>query len=244
MSACLCAPALCPLLLGCASRTCRPSWPTAAGCALLRLARCWRPNRPSPSPPTHLTVSPSLHPLHPPIPFSPAFALICDYVSNPDPGVRCGAVLGLGLAYAGTRREEVAELLVPLVVDTDVPMEVGGRVGGRLGVGAGLCPGASISAAQVRAAQQERWGAELLPPARPLLPPRTHVPPGVGFCGARAWLCVLQQLQGGRGGGHPDGPHEQVTAARGEGEAPAVLALGLAVVRVSRWPEAADRRMW
>lgn len=54
-----------------------------------------------------------------------AFALICDYVTNADQGVRAGAVLGLGLAYAGTRREEVAELLVPLVLDTDVPMEVG-----------------------------------------------------------------------------------------------------------------------
>jgi 26S proteasome regulatory subunit N1 len=58
-------------------------------------------------------------------------------VTNPDPGVRAGAVLGLGLAYAGTRREEVAELLVPLVLDTEVSMEVGGR-GGFLGSGKGL----------------------------------------------------------------------------------------------------------
>jgi hypothetical protein len=35
-----------------------------------------------------------------------------------------GAILGLGLAYAGTGREEVLELLSPLVVDTDVPVEV------------------------------------------------------------------------------------------------------------------------
>jgi hypothetical protein len=44
-----------------------------------------------------------------------AFALISDYVSNADAGVRAGAILGLGLAYAGTQREEVQELLVPLV---------------------------------------------------------------------------------------------------------------------------------
>ncbi len=31
-----------------------------------------------------------------------------------------GAILGLGLAYAGTSREAVQELLLPLVVDTDV----------------------------------------------------------------------------------------------------------------------------
>lgn len=46
---------------------------------------------------------------------SAAFALISDYVGNADAGVRCGAILGLGLAYAGTQREEVQELLVPLV---------------------------------------------------------------------------------------------------------------------------------
>ena len=37
----------------------------------------------------------------------PAFALISDYVSNPDANIRIGAILGLGLAYAGTNREEV-----------------------------------------------------------------------------------------------------------------------------------------
>jgi len=36
-------------------------------------------------------------------------------VSNADAGVRSGAILGLGLAYAGTQREEVQELLVPVV---------------------------------------------------------------------------------------------------------------------------------
>lgn len=45
----------------------------------------------------------------------PAFALISDYVGNNDAGVRSGAILGLGLAYSGTQREEVQELLVPLV---------------------------------------------------------------------------------------------------------------------------------
>jgi hypothetical protein len=45
----------------------------------------------------------------------PAMALISDHLSASDVGVRSGAILGLGLAYAGTRREEVQELLVPLV---------------------------------------------------------------------------------------------------------------------------------
>ncbi|KAG2434205.1 hypothetical protein HXX76_007931 [Chlamydomonas incerta] len=54
----------------------------------------------------------------------PAFALISDYVSNADVNIRTGAILGLGLAYAGTGREEVCELLSPLVVDTEVAVEV------------------------------------------------------------------------------------------------------------------------
>lgn len=64
----------------------------------------------------------------------PAFALICDHVGSGDPGVRAGAVLGLGLAYAGTRRQEVAELLAPLVVDTDAPMELSGFAALALGL--------------------------------------------------------------------------------------------------------------
>jgi len=35
---------------------------------------------------------------------------------------RVGAILGLGLAYAGSHREEIAELLTPIVADTDVAM--------------------------------------------------------------------------------------------------------------------------
>jgi 26S proteasome regulatory subunit N1 len=44
-----------------------------------------------------------------------AMALISEHIASTDVGVRTGAILGLGLAYAGTRREEVQELLVPLV---------------------------------------------------------------------------------------------------------------------------------
>jgi hypothetical protein len=37
-------------------------------------------------------------------------------------GCRIGAILGLGLAYAGSHREELCEVLAPLVGDPDVPM--------------------------------------------------------------------------------------------------------------------------
>lgn len=64
----------------------------------------------------------------------PAFALISDYVSNPDQSIRIGAVLGLGLAYAGTNREEVEELLLPFIADTDVSMELSGFAALALGL--------------------------------------------------------------------------------------------------------------
>ncbi|KAL4435475.1 hypothetical protein ABPG77_006237 [Micractinium sp. CCAP 211/92] len=54
----------------------------------------------------------------------PALALLSDYVSKDDPQTRIGAILGLGIAYAGREKEEVAELLLPLVMDTDLSVEV------------------------------------------------------------------------------------------------------------------------
>lgn len=37
----------------------------------------------------------------------PAYALICESVNHDDPNVRIGAIMGLGLAYAGTQKAEV-----------------------------------------------------------------------------------------------------------------------------------------
>jgi 26S proteasome regulatory subunit N1 len=36
---------------------------------------------------------------------------------------RLGAIVGLGLAYAGSAREDLLEMLVPLVIDTGLPVE-------------------------------------------------------------------------------------------------------------------------
>jgi hypothetical protein len=63
-----------------------------------------------------------------------AFALICDYVTNTDPGVRAGAVLGLGLAYAGTRREEVRACWA-LVEHVAPPHPLGGASAAGLAAG-------------------------------------------------------------------------------------------------------------
>lgn len=45
-----------------------------------------------------------------------------------------GAIMGLGLAYAGTCKEEVQELLVPIVIDSEISMEVAGFASLSLGL--------------------------------------------------------------------------------------------------------------
>jgi len=55
----------------------------------------------------------------------PALALLTEYVENKAPAnIKMGATLGLGLAYAGSAREEVLELLMPLVADIETSLEV------------------------------------------------------------------------------------------------------------------------
>ncbi|CAN0446828.1 unnamed protein product, partial [Laminaria digitata] len=49
----------------------------------------------------------------------PALALLSDHVDSPSHAMRCGACVGLGVAYAGARREDVVELLTPLVANTE-----------------------------------------------------------------------------------------------------------------------------
>ncbi|XP_076750826.1 26S proteasome non-ATPase regulatory subunit 2 [Xylocopa sonorina] len=53
----------------------------------------------------------------------PALALLSDYVYS-DVTLRIGAVLGLGLAYAGSQRSDVTDLLTGVLVDEGSSMEV------------------------------------------------------------------------------------------------------------------------
>jgi len=57
-------------------------------------------------------------------PFDPALGLLSDYTTNINRDIRIGAILGLGYAYAGTHKEEVKELLLPLLVDPAQPLEI------------------------------------------------------------------------------------------------------------------------
>ncbi|KAJ3301240.1 proteasome regulatory particle base subunit [Kappamyces sp. JEL0829] len=54
----------------------------------------------------------------------PALALLGEQVAAPKEILRVASIIGLGIAYAGTAREEVLELLLPLVADTGITMEL------------------------------------------------------------------------------------------------------------------------
>eukprot|EP00457_Paulinella_chromatophora_P001076 gb/GEZN01001078.1/.p1 GENE.gb/GEZN01001078.1/~~gb/GEZN01001078.1/.p1 ORF type:complete len:1026 (-),score=226.37 gb/GEZN01001078.1/:180-3257(-) len=53
-----------------------------------------------------------------------ALALLSEHVTSDNKEMRTAAVFGLGLAYAGSAREDVLEILVPLIVDDSQSMEI------------------------------------------------------------------------------------------------------------------------
>lgn len=93
----------------------------------------------------------------------PALALLTDYVtgeSEPDGSgkqnapthrqlrFKSSAIFGLGLAYAGTKRQDVAELLLPIITDPELDMQVCGLAA--LSLGLVFCGGAARTAASNR----------------------------------------------------------------------------------------------
>ncbi|CAH1786305.1 unnamed protein product [Owenia fusiformis] len=54
----------------------------------------------------------------------PALALLSDYVLHNNNMMRIGAIIGLGLAYAGSNREDVLSLILPVMADSKSNMEV------------------------------------------------------------------------------------------------------------------------
>jgi 26S proteasome regulatory subunit N1 len=65
----------------------------------------------------------------------PALALLSEYVEGKQPAnIKMGAVFGLGLAYAGAKKEEVLELLMPVVADLDTPLETAAIAALSLGI--------------------------------------------------------------------------------------------------------------
>ena len=70
----------------------------------------------------------------------PALALLSDYVSSSNMTMRIGAIFGLGLAYAGSDRSEIIQLLLPVFADAAVAsnMEIIGVTALALGL---ICVG-------------------------------------------------------------------------------------------------------
>ena len=50
----------------------------------------------------------------------PALALLSDYVTHANITMRIGAIFGLGLAYAGSDRQDLIQLLLPVFADAKV----------------------------------------------------------------------------------------------------------------------------
>jgi len=53
-----------------------------------------------------------------------ALALLSDYIENKSVSLRTSAITGLGLAYAGSHREDLMALLLPVVADDSLSMEI------------------------------------------------------------------------------------------------------------------------
>ncbi|KAJ7981510.1 26S proteasome non-ATPase regulatory subunit 2-like [Quillaja saponaria] len=54
----------------------------------------------------------------------PALALLGDYIDKEDPSIRIGAIMGLGITYAGSQNETIRGKLVPILNDTKTPLDV------------------------------------------------------------------------------------------------------------------------
>ena len=78
----------------------------------------------------------------------PAFAILSEYVEREEPAIRAGALLGLGIAYAGRNKEDVAELLIPtLTGDVAATPEILGMAALSLGLTfAGTASGDAVEA--------------------------------------------------------------------------------------------------
>ncbi|KAL7274551.1 proteasome regulatory particle base subunit [Rhizina undulata] len=65
-----------------------------------------------------------------------AMALLCEeaYLDSKSPNIRISAILGLGLAYAGSQRSDLMDLLLPIVSDTSFSMQISSMAALSLGL--------------------------------------------------------------------------------------------------------------
>ncbi|ORY54156.1 armadillo-type protein [Leucosporidium creatinivorum] len=71
-----------------------------------------------------------------------ALALLSEHVESKSVPLRVAAIIGIGIAYAGTHREDIREILLPAIGDTSVSMEVASMTALALGfIFVGSCDG-------------------------------------------------------------------------------------------------------
>lgn len=93
----------------------------------------------------------------------PALALLSEGLSSAKSQQRFCAIMGLGIAYAGTCRQELADLLLPIICDTTLTMELSSIAALAFGqIFVGSCHGDATSA--ILQAMMERSNEELKSP--------------------------------------------------------------------------------
>lgn len=63
-------------------------------------------------------------------------ALLCDdtYLDNKNPQIKSSAIMGLGLAYAGSQRADIKDLLLPVLGDSSLTLEISAMAAVSLGL--------------------------------------------------------------------------------------------------------------
>nr|CAA70948.1 19S regulatory cap region of 26S protease subunit 2 [Schizosaccharomyces pombe] len=95
----------------------------------------------------------------------PAMAILSEYLETGSVKLRASAILGLGLAYSGANREDLLDMLSPIVTDTDCPMQLSCLAALSLGlIFVGTCNGDVASTIlqtlmeREESAQNDQWG--------------------------------------------------------------------------------------
>jgi len=106
----------------------------------------------------------------------PALALLSDYILHSSNVMRLGAIFGLGLAYAGSNRQDVISLLLPVFTDSKSSMEVIGVTALACGlIAVGSCNGDVTST--ILSVLMEKSESESLKESF-----AKYLPLGIGLC--------------------------------------------------------------
>ena len=63
----------------------------------------------------------------------PALAILSEFIESSKPILRATAVMGLGIAYSGSNREDLKDLFLPIIGDTSLDIQISGMASFALG---------------------------------------------------------------------------------------------------------------